>query len=379
MDRKPKVLILYDYYVPAYKAGGPVQSLANLVEMLGDKVDMYVLTGAYDLFEKEPMENISFGQWVKVEKAQVYYTTIISTSMVNRVVTEVKPDILYLNGMFSFPLMVYPVMKFFRRKKIILAPRGMLAPAALNIKKWKKFPYLMLLRLLGLQKKVTFHASKEVEVKEIREHFSTGCRIIKIGNVPFPPKEKFDGVAPKEGKPFHLYTVARISPEKNVHYVFEVLKNHQSDFPINLHIIGNPENDIYTRHCYGLEKTLPESVSVDWIGHLDQPDIRSNIKDYHLFFFPTLGENFGHAIFEALGAGKPVLISDRTPWHGLEEAKAGFELSLDDPDVWLEKIHFFVGMDEKTYGSWSRGAWEYARNYYEKQDLKKQYLEMFSV
>jgi glycosyltransferase involved in cell wall biosynthesis len=118
---------------------------------------------------------------------------------------------------------------------------------------------------------------------------------------------------------------------------------------------------------------------VEWIGHLDQPDIRPRIRDFHLFIFPTLGENFGHAIFEALGSGKPVLISDRTPWHGLEAAKAGFELPLDDPEAWLEKIRFFAGMDEKTYAEWSRGAWRYAKDYFGKQDVKKRYLEMFSV
>ena len=36
-----------------------------------------------------------------------------------------------------------------------------------------------------------------------------------------------------------------------------------------------------------------------------------------LFLLPTGGENFGHAIFEALACGVPALISDQTPWRGL--------------------------------------------------------------
>ena len=35
------------------------------------------------------------------------------------------------------------------------------------------------------------------------------------------------------------------------------------------------------------------------------------------FLLPTGGENFGHAIFEALSCGVPALISDRTPWRDL--------------------------------------------------------------
>ena len=379
MGHKPKVLILYDYYVPAYKAGGPVQSLANLVELLGEEIDFFILTGASDLHDANILEGIEPDQWIQVGKAKIYYTTRKSVSAVDKAVTRINPDILYLNGMFSFPFMVYPVFKYSKQIKLILTPRGMLAPMALSIKKWKKRPYLYLLRLLGLHKKVAFHATKEMETKEIRKHFSNRCRIIEAGNVPFPPLNVNADRLKKEMGRLHLYTVARISPEKNVHFILEALRNHRTGYRVMLHIIGNPENSRYVAQCHAHEKKLPGSVSVEWIGHLDQPAIRPRVGDYHLFIFPTLGENFGHAIFEALGAGKPVLISERTPWHGLEEGKAGFELSLDDPDAWLEKIHYFAGMDDKKYAEWSNGAWEYAKNYFENQDLKKQYLDMFSM
>lgn len=378
MPNKPKVLILYDYYVPAYKAGGPVQSLANLVELLGDEVDFYVLTGATDLHEINPMANIKTDEWVQVGKTQVYYATRKSSSVVNRMISFLDPGIIYLNGMFSIPFMVYPVMQYSHRKKLILAPRGMLAPAALKIKRWKKIPYLFLLRLLGLSKKVIFHATKTAEINEIREHFSKYCLIKTIGNVPASPQSS-SVIHSRPSGSLRLYMVSRISPEKNVHYIFKVLKKYQSNQKLDLSIIGNPENEAYMRNCRDLATELPDSISIDWTGHLAQPEIMGRVNNYDVFISPTLGENFGHAIFEALGAGKPVLISNRTPWHGLEEANAGFELSLDDPDVWLEKINYFAGMEEKTYAEWSRGAWGYARKYYDQLELKKHYLEMFSV
>jgi glycosyltransferase involved in cell wall biosynthesis len=48
-------------------------------------------------------------------------------------------------------------------------------------------------------------------------------------------------------------------------------------------------------------------------------------------FLPSLGENFGHVIVEALSAGCPILISDRTPWRGLAERGVGWDLPLEDP------------------------------------------------
>lgn len=32
-----KILTLADYYLPGYKAGGPIRTLANMVDMLGDE------------------------------------------------------------------------------------------------------------------------------------------------------------------------------------------------------------------------------------------------------------------------------------------------------------------------------------------------------
>ena len=54
------------------------------------------------------------------------------------------------------------------------------------------------------------------------------------------------------------------------------------------------------------------------------------------FFFPTLGENYGHVIYEALDSGCPVLISDQTPWRGLSEVGAGWDLPLDKPDLFRQ-------------------------------------------
>jgi hypothetical protein len=42
------------------------------------------------------------------------------------------------------------------------------------------------------------------------------------------------------------------------------------------------------------------------------------LAEYDLFLFPTLGENYGHVISEALASGCPVVISDQTPWRNLE-------------------------------------------------------------
>jgi hypothetical protein len=46
---KKKILVLYEYFYPGFKAGGPIQSLVNLVLAMQHQYEFYVATTAYDL------------------------------------------------------------------------------------------------------------------------------------------------------------------------------------------------------------------------------------------------------------------------------------------------------------------------------------------
>ena len=71
---------------------------------------------------------------------------------------------------------------------------------------------------------------------------------------------------------------------------------------------------------------------------------------------PSLGENFGYVILEALIAGCPILISDRSPWRDLPQKFAGYDLSLDCPSEFGKAIERFAEMDSAEFSRWSRGA-----------------------
>ena len=40
---KKKLLVFTDWYLPAYKAGGPVRSIANIVAHLKDEIDSLII------------------------------------------------------------------------------------------------------------------------------------------------------------------------------------------------------------------------------------------------------------------------------------------------------------------------------------------------
>ena len=80
-------------------------------------------------------------------------------------------------------------------------------------------------------------------------------------------------------------------------------------------------------------------------GPIEPNDLYATLKEFDLFVLPTLGENFGQVIWEALASGLPLLISDRTPWRNLTEFNIGWDLNLDNPEEFERVI---VSMFELT-------------------------------
>ena len=93
---------------------------------------------------------------------------------------------------------------------------------------------------------------------------------------------------------------------------------------------------------------------------------------------PSHGENFGHAIFESLQIGKPVLISHNTPWQDLSAQKVGWDLHFDQLSEWDQALTQATEMDQSTYDLWSKSAWEYASDYLKNAGLTEKYEQLFS-
>jgi glycosyltransferase involved in cell wall biosynthesis len=67
-------------------------------------------------------------------------------------------------------------------------------------------------------------------------------------------------------------------------------------------------------------------------------------------------------ILEALVAGCPVLLSDKTPWRELAREGVGWDIPLDKPDEFRAVLQRFVDMDEKEFDIMSCRAKEFGQN-----------------
>jgi glycosyltransferase involved in cell wall biosynthesis len=368
-----KIFITIPWFVPAFRAGGPVQSIANLVKEFQEGVDYYIFCGDTDLNGAE-LEHIETGKWIRYnDHTRIWYAgpQKISDTLVKQI-EIVKPDILYIIGLFSWHYNIVPML-FGKAPKKILSTRGMLHAGALSQKKWKKKIYLQLLKLFDYHDKVHFHAADEDERDYILNYFGDEVKVSVAGN--FPNKISPLPVAPKQKGSLKLASIALVSPIKNILLVLEALA--QSAYNIDYDIYGPIKDEDYWDLCKKIIQSLPENIQVNYHKEIEPQRVKEALFTTHVFILPSKSENFGHAIYEALSAARPVITSLHTPWKNLKESNAGINVSHEESVEIVDAIGFFAEMDDVEMDKWSKGAFDYSEKALDAGRLREEYREMF--
>lgn len=382
MNPEKKILLLIDWYLPGYKAGGPIQSCANMVAHLKNIFQFKVVTGDTDLDEKKPYSNIKSNCWnVLPDGTTVYYFSAQRKKyrFIKSLLLNEEFDVLYLNSFFSvtFTLLPLLVMRFNRvNARVIVAPRGMMGKGSLAIKPVKKRIFIHLVKLTGLFKYVTWHASTLAEKNEIETVFGSMANIRHAINLT-APQEIIRVKRKKEKGKVKFFCLARISPVKNILAIFRYLQQVNPENQIDLDLYGSPEDEDYLNQCKNLADSYSSAIRVSFKGPIENKKVQSMAIAYHFMILPTFNENFGHAIVESLVAGCPVLISNQTPWKNLELIHAGWDIALENDAIFVEKINQCAQMEQDEFDLWSAGAYNLAEKIVFNKDGIKQNKELF--
>lgn len=168
--------------------------------------------------------------------------------------------------------------------------------------------------------------------------------------------------------------ISRIAPIKNLHFLLLVLIRIKS--PISLNIYGPIEDQNYWRSCRKLMASLPANITASYEGTLASSDTVGTFAEHDLFAFPSLGESFGHVIFESLCAGTPVVTSDCTPWK--PSTGGGIKtLSIDDISSWQRAIEQMAVISPVSKLKMREDALACARNFIARSDSGPQSISMF--
>jgi len=362
---KRKILICIDWYIPGFKAGGPIRSVANIVNAFKNEFEFYILTSAFDLGETEPYDNVQFNQWHDKKGIFIKYLDkkLLNSSAISGNIKEVNPDVIYLNSLFSriFTLIPLAIARK-NRIKTIIAPRGMLGEASLKIKSTKKLSFLKLSKLLGWYKNVIWHASTEQEKKDIESIFGKKANIQIAQNIPLSQKLELKNILnrKKTGKVKFVY-ISRIAVIKNLNLAIDAIKRVNTSQKIEFDIYGNIEDEDYF-NSFKKDIKKHNCVSIQYKGLLNPNEIADTYANADFMILPTMHENYGHAIVEAWSNGCPVIISRNTPWKNLRVQDLGWDVDISDPQNLISAVQEGIDLDFTSYIQMVRSSYNYFIN-----------------
>ena len=207
---------------------------------------------------------------------------------------------------------------------LVVHPRGMLEPWALEQKRHKKRLALALFQQRDLDSAQALVATSEMELENLRA-FGLRQPIAVIPNgVELPPSGAVDarkGRNPEAGTRTALF-LSRVHPKKGV---LELVRAWAALRPEGWRLyIAGPDEGGHWREVSRLIAELGLAGVIEYLGPVEAQAKAAAYRDADLFVLPSFSENFGVVIAEALAYGVPVITTRATPWAELETHHCGW-------------------------------------------------------
>lgn len=370
------VLVVIDHYLPGRKFGGPVTTVENMVTCLGRTLRFLILTRNRDL-DGTVYGGVLANRVTRVGEADVLYLddAHFHTRDLLHYARLCGAPLIYLNSFFSPLTLRFLLLRRLGllRGNVVLAPRGEFGAAAYTSKGAKKRIYRHLVEALGLLRGVRWQVSSGRERQELLDVMGAQLDVVVAPDV-FVASTGGDPAPERD--PRRLIYLSRLTPKKNLLFALEVLRG--LPFPVSLDIYGPREDPVYWAQCEALMGQLPPHVQVAYRGAVEHHEVRAVFARYGAFLFPTLNENYGHVIPEALAAGTPVILSDQTPWQNLAAAGVGWVLPLDRPELFREAVEYIARSSEQDVAARAERCLAYARTLAEDTEVLQRNLALFT-
>ncbi len=383
MIAKKKILIVYSYFYPGYRAGGPIQSLANIITASSSLYEYMVITSAYDLNVSTPYSNIDINSWntifIKSVPVTIWYADKkISYKQMRQLFIHAAPDIVFINGLYTRYYFFYPLLiRFFHyhHPKYILSPRGMLQSGALAVKPFKKYGYLKLLCWSGLLKNIIWHATTADEAKDIYQRINKNAVVKIAANIPASPVDIMVN-ATKQQDELHLIYLSVITEKKNLLLLIQTLLMCRSTIYVDIY--GPIKEADYWNTCSKAIAQLPKHISIKYQGDIVPQKVQQTILQYDALILLTKGENFGHALFESLSVGRPIITSYFTPWNNLQAKNAGWNVNIQQPKNISNLLDELSAQNNQSWQLYCTSAYQLAKDYCKQSNFIEAYQNLFS-
>lgn len=321
-----KLLHITPSYYPAFRFGGPIQSVHLLNKTLVKKdVRVDVLT------TNAGNSKQSMGEWMNgcmkedgwchFDGIRVKYLSFVGYEHYNFSLQMVKEiwkiiddyDLVDITAVWNFPVLAGALISLIKKKPYIISPRGTIYKETIELKStaFKKL-YFNLFAKHYLNKASAIHFTTEDEKEKVTSYLKLKASSFVIPNG-VDLNRITQSAVPKSnliGKKY-LLILGRIDKKKGFDLLIPAFANVATKFnDIQLVIAGNLETSYYHSIIPFIQK-YGISDRVIFTGEVTGDDKWSLYKNAFMFVLPSYSENFGMSVVEAMACGCPVVISDK--------------------------------------------------------------------
>ena len=369
-----KILILAGRYLPGHKDGGPLRTLINLTNALGDEYEFYIACFDRDQGDTEPYTNIERDTWNKVGKANVWY--VQPGGFTKKLILNLAKDkdIIYLTSFYAE--YGYKTLLLKKEKKIqspvVIASMGVFSKEALAQKSLKKNVFIVGCKMLHLFNGITWSVTSELEAEDVKRVMGEESKYIVAEDL---PRTQVPGRTKKWENTIKICFLSRICEHKGLDILIDVLlqiKGYNMEFSI----FGPIQEKEYWITCQ--EKLKQTELSWIYKGDVPSEEVQSVLSTQDILVLPTKSENYGHVVFEALSVGCIPIISNRTPWSLVESWNAGYVVSRTQ-EAFSKALTEYLSMSIEDKNEMVDHAVELAKYKVEQSKMKTGYREIFEL
>jgi glycosyltransferase family 4 len=358
--------VLHYIYTISRKSGGLGNYMQLLAHDMSEMVELHIVTHHSDEELELPACRVHYidGRELYMWKAKKEFLQLL---------TEINPDIVHVNGLWKplSSMIVYWSKPF--HYPIVLSPHGMLEPWILNKNKWlKKIPASLLYQNRALRLVDILVATSDSEKTNINLLYPNS-RIEMVPNG-IIVEESVQKNTWKKNK--IIFFMALLRPNKGAHLLLEAVNKircHLNGYKII--IAGKDDLGYEAELLHYIEKHKLENL-VELPGALYGESKWQMYKQADIFVLPTLNENFGLVIAEALLVGTPVITCKGAPWSDLVSYDLGWWVNRNVDDIASALLDAISLSEEKMRQMGIRGR-RYIMEKYSSREMASRLLKVY--
>ncbi len=291
-------------------SGGPSRSVPALAAaMAGAGADVHLLAGQ----SPRPLADAA---GVNVRLVEGSLAAAAEALLAGR-----EQAVVCVHGLWDLRLQAVAKLALRRRWPLLVSIRGMLEPAALAHRAWKKRLAWPLYQRGILRRADLLHATATHEAQSIRRAGLTNPILVCPHGVDLPSAASI--AAPAEAPERHsILFLGRLHPIKNLPVLLKAWA--EAGRPGWELVLAGPDESGHRAVLEAQLASLGIGAGVRFTGSLEGEAKRAALASAHVLVLPSASENFGMAVAEALAAGVPAIATTGTPWQALPAAGCGW-------------------------------------------------------